>query len=348
MPNLTANISTPIQIKADITIGKEKIYPPLQSKEVVPSGETQVVVPDSEYYGLDKVTVGAISLQNKSITPTTSEQVISADEQYSGLNEVTVEPVTSEIDSNIQPSNIKEGVTILGVTGTLENPDFVFNVSAFQYMDQKSVDEMIKHTNVIVDTRTFYNSTMTELNLIKDIQVNSYNFVDRLNEAFYMCKNLERINSNGFKIKFKQPVSSLSKLFGDCVNLKEIDLGILDCEYDKGYLNVTDLFYNCESLVTVKGLHVNSISVTDMFKGCTSLVNVLFDGTAISPDTTSDITINMTTCTSLTDESISNMLDSLGANESGRNRTFKLSSQTTALLTDETKQKATSKNYILA
>lgn len=348
MPSLTANISTPIQIKADITIGKEKVYPPLQSKEVVPSGDVQVITPDGEYYGLDKVTVGAISLQDKSVTPTTSEQVISADVQYSGLNEVTVEPVTSEVDSNIQPSNIKEGVTILGVTGTLENPDFVFNMSAFQYMDQKSVDEMIKHTNVIVDTRAFYKSTMTELNLIKDIQVNTGNITDRLDEAFFMCKNLERINSNGFKIKFKKPVNSLSSLFGDCVNLKEIDLGILECEYDKRHINVSSLFYNCKSLVKVKGLHISGISVTDMFKGCTSLVNVLFDGTAISPNTTSDITINMTTCTSLTDESISNMIDSLGANESGRNRTFKLSSETTALLTDETKQKAASKNYILA
>lgn len=348
MDKLTGILSTPIQIKADITIGKEKVYPPLQSKEVVPSGETQVVVPDSEYYGLDKVTVEAISLQDKSVVPTTSEQVVKADVKYSGLNEVTVEPVTSEVDSNIQPSNIKEGVTILGVTGTLENPDFVFNMSAFQYMDQRSVDEMLKHTNVIVDTRTFYKSTMTELNLIKDIQVNTGNITDRLDEAFYMCKNLERINSNGFKIKFKQPVSSLSRMFGQCYKLKEVDLGILECEYDKRYLNVTNLFYSCESLVTVKGLHVSGISVTDMFNGCTSLVNVLFDGTAISPDTTSDITINMSTCTSLTDESISNMLDSLGANESGRNRTFKLSSETTALLTDETKQKATSKNYILA
>ena len=348
MDKLTGILSTPIQIKADITIGKEKVYPPLQSKEVVPSGETQVVIPDSGYYGIDTVIVGAVNLQDKSITPTTSEQVISADEQYSGLDKVTVEAVTSEVDDNIQPSNIKEGVTILGVTGTLENPDFVFNVSAFQYMDQKSVDEMIKHTNVIVDTRTFYRSTMTELNLIKDIQVNTDSIRDKLDEAFYLCKNLERINSNGFKIKFKQPVNSLSRLFGDCVNLKEIDLGILECEYDKSLLNVSSLFYNCKSLIKVKGLHISGISVTDMFKGCTSLVNVLFDGTAISPNTTMDITINMTTCTSLTDESISNMIDSLGVNESGRNRTFKLSSQTTELLTDETKQKAASKNYILA
>ena len=48
------------------------------------------------------------------ITPTIDGQEISAldDLKY---NPITVEPVTSAIDSNIQPENIKEGVTILGV-----------------------------------------------------------------------------------------------------------------------------------------------------------------------------------------------------------------------------------------
>lgn len=85
-----------------------------------------------------------------------------------------------------------------------------------------------------------------------------------------------------------------------------------------------------------------------MFYNCSSLNKILFDGSAIAPSYNGTLSINLSPCVSLTDESISNMLDSLGANESGRNRTFKLSSQTTALLTDETKQKATSKNYILA
>lgn len=57
--------------------------------------------------------------QDKTVTPTTSEQTITAD---SGkvLGTVTVSAVTAAIDENIVAENIKDGVTILGVTGTYD------------------------------------------------------------------------------------------------------------------------------------------------------------------------------------------------------------------------------------
>ena len=63
------------------------------------------------------------------ITPTIDGQEISAFDDLK-YNPITVEPVTSAIDSNIQPVNIKEGVSILGVAGTLkeEKPEESFNV----------------------------------------------------------------------------------------------------------------------------------------------------------------------------------------------------------------------------
>lgn len=60
------------------------------------------------------------TLQEKTITPTTSSQIIEPDENYDGLSKVTINGVTSAIDSNITSSNIKSGVSILGVEGTLE------------------------------------------------------------------------------------------------------------------------------------------------------------------------------------------------------------------------------------
>lgn len=55
--------------------------------------------------------------QNVEVTPTTELQTITAD---SGkvLGTVTVKAVTAAIDSNIKAANIKDGVTILGVTGS--------------------------------------------------------------------------------------------------------------------------------------------------------------------------------------------------------------------------------------
>ena len=120
-----------------------------QDKTVSPTTSSQSVTADSGYSGLGTVTVEAVTssidaniaagnikknvsilgvtgsydpqptLQAKTATPTTSQQVITADSGNDGLSQVTVEGVTSAIDSNITASNIKSGVTILGVTGTV-------------------------------------------------------------------------------------------------------------------------------------------------------------------------------------------------------------------------------------
>lgn len=63
--------------------------------------------------------IEVLNAQSKPVTPTTQQQIIEPDAPtYNGLSQVTVAGVTSAIDSNIQASNIKSGVTILGVQGT--------------------------------------------------------------------------------------------------------------------------------------------------------------------------------------------------------------------------------------
>ncbi len=55
------------------------------------------------------------------VTPTTQQQTIRPTGDNVGLAAVTVNGVTAEIDSNIQPENIRNGVSVLGVRG---NGDF--------------------------------------------------------------------------------------------------------------------------------------------------------------------------------------------------------------------------------
>ena len=55
-----------------------------------------------------------------SVTPSTSQQVITASTGIDGFSPITVAAVTSAIDSNIQSGNIKSGVSILGVAGSVE------------------------------------------------------------------------------------------------------------------------------------------------------------------------------------------------------------------------------------
>lgn len=59
-------------------------------------------------------------LQAKTATPTTSSQTIVADSGYDGLSSVEISAVDNTIDSNITPTNIRTGVSILGVAGNLE------------------------------------------------------------------------------------------------------------------------------------------------------------------------------------------------------------------------------------
>lgn len=59
--------------------------------------------------------------QEKSVTPSLVPQEVIPDQDYTGLSKVIVNEVTNEIDRNIKSENIKNGVEILGVTGTLED-----------------------------------------------------------------------------------------------------------------------------------------------------------------------------------------------------------------------------------
>lgn len=71
------------------------ISPLLQDKEINPTEQAQIISYDSDYDGLNKVTVKKINLQSKK---TTSNGVVVADDGYDGLKSVEIDV---EIGSNI-------------------------------------------------------------------------------------------------------------------------------------------------------------------------------------------------------------------------------------------------------
>ncbi len=88
------------------------------------SGEELIVTSNGIYEpstgnnGLTKVTVDVNpDLEDITINPATTSQTLVSDDY--GYGTITVNPVTATIDSDIIATNIKSGVEILGVTGTV-------------------------------------------------------------------------------------------------------------------------------------------------------------------------------------------------------------------------------------
>lgn len=83
----------------------------------------EVTIEDIKLALQGKGSGGEVVLQEKTITPTTSQQNVIADSGYNGLSKVVVNAVDSSIDSDIKATNIRKGIDILGVTGTLEEKE---------------------------------------------------------------------------------------------------------------------------------------------------------------------------------------------------------------------------------
>lgn len=77
--------------------------------------------PDSNHTGFDnvKVDINTVSNEDLTVTPTTTEQNFTPAAGKTGFGSVKVHGVTSAIDSDIAANNIRSGVNILGVTGTV-------------------------------------------------------------------------------------------------------------------------------------------------------------------------------------------------------------------------------------
>lgn len=176
-------------------------------------------------------------LQEKEVTPTTSSQEITADENYNGLSNVVVNAVNSSIDSNIQSGNIKDGVSILGVTGNFEGERISDYFRSEMDLDSDPWYYMVKRI-------PYFEAT-----------------VSRGNVKFRSCR-AEYIDVAGFDIS---NTTSVNSCFRDCIYLKEIDVSMWNTSILR---DVSNLFDNCTSLTKcdVRSMDFNSINTkTNVF-----------------------------------------------------------------------------------
>ena len=212
------------------------------------------------------------------ITPTIDGQEISAldDLKY---NPITVEPVTSAIDENIQPKNIKEGVSILGVAGNLkgEKPEETFNVQPTTAEQTITPTEGSVFSGGTVHAVTSaIDSNIQPENIKEGVSIlgvagtlssggGSDVFVVPPEMSFGYSKFTEFPSNWDFR-EFSN-VTNASNMFHSCTKLTtipQIDLSRAT--------NATNLFRDCSNLTTIPPLDLSSATnISYMFQGCTKL-----------------------------------------------------------------------------
>jgi len=129
-----------------------------------------------------------VNLQEKSCCPATEETIIEPDDGYDGLAVVTVEAVDNTIDENIQPYNIRSGVSILGIEGNVETdkPDQTKEVTPTTTSQSVTPDTGYELVEVTVKGVTSdIDENITAENIKKDVEilgvVGTYKGTDDLN-----------------------------------------------------------------------------------------------------------------------------------------------------------------------
>ena len=206
------------------------------------------------------------------VEPKTKVQIFTPSEnEY--YDKVNVDGVTSSIDSNIVPENIRNNVEILGVKGT---------------MLPKGLDAMQwKCDNMKTLNREFAN--YKGIRLDEPLSVLDTSNVTNMENMFYQCKSLTTIpllntsnviNMNSMfsycdelttiPLLDTSNVDNMSRMFNYCINLTTVP------QLNTGKVkDMSNMFYFCQKLTTIPELDAsNVVSTASMFNQCKSLTTV--------------------------------------------------------------------------
>lgn len=246
------------------------------------------------------------------VTPTTSAQQITAPQGMDGYSPVNVSAVTSSIDANIIAGNIKDGVTILGVTGdyTGTTPTGTKNITANGIHDVSgyaSADVQVPTTapdyyvefpvdnnhklsrpTSFIDltgvkdlgahalTYLYYSSNITSADF-KDVEVISGSYACA--QLFAICSSL--VSFSAPKLKNISGASACQNIFSQCNNIEDVEFPVL--ETISGNYALNGAFMQANRLKTVRFPKLETISgnsIFGLYTGCitASNVNIYFNG----------------------------------------------------------------------
>lgn len=221
------SIATALQnLSNDITSARSSI---------VSKGGTVTVDGGSSQLATDIGTITALNGTTLSITPSTSAQSFTPTSPYNAYTSVSATAVTSSIDANIQPENIKKDVTILGVTGTLEGgggsgKKFGITAEDFWYTypnDNQTLDTTAPHCDM--------------------------SSVNNVNVAYYYTKyfSCARIKSLNTPVINELSTYIFQEMIGNnrCIQYLKVNIGISGLSIGNAFYNVLKDATNLKVLV---------------------------------------------------------------------------------------------------
>lgn len=256
--NINVNVQSKEPNLQEKTIDASSLYN--ETKDVI----TETITPDQDFDGLSKVTYTRLNLaknrttavgtlpsmsgsyvffkpekgfdgflnfgfrinyQEPTVDASTSQQLIEPSTGYACFKNVTVNPVTSAIDSNIKPANIKKGVSILGVEGSLETG------TSTNYVPLKYIE---------YSDNVFYRLLSGNVNLAR-------NFKLRLTYS--------KSNPHGYLISINNDTQPLFEIFDQANLATTATLRYYDPDNDKSQIVNVDTDYRENRLIDYSFIH---------------------------------------------------------------------------------------------
>lgn len=276
----------------------------LQTKTVTPTDNEQQIIADAGYDALSSVTVEAVTTENITVDPDMSTKTYNrSDGKF--INSVTVNQVTSDVDANIQPENIKQNMSILGVVGTYTGEqqnyfgalnkagassrggilasiysvpdDLVITNGKYQFNYCTNLQKMpdLDYSNLTDCTGIFYNCT----NMKGTVSLQKFTKATLLEFPFGACSNITKGDLSNWNAS---SLTSARQLFINCSKLNEV---MLDGWVAPNLTNLTRAFEGCKKLTKVDFSNTNLASLNTLnstFKNCTALTEADLSGINVS------------------------------------------------------------------
>ena len=328
-------------------IAKDNIKLALRSKG-------QLVSDDISTYAEAISNIEIVNNTNLTVNPSVFVQNMYPLEGYTGFDEVIVNPVTSNIDPNIIPSAIKNGITILGITGNVvslngqtksitENgtytptngangitevqvqvgaigiPREISNTGVYQISNDVTHFSLPSHAHN-VGAYALYRS-FEEQSSIVSTDLSSLTTLSgdyALYRAFYGCTSLTSVDLSSLTTVSG---SGLYSAFSGCSSLTSVDLSSLTTVSGSNAFRFA--FNSCSNLTSVDLRSLTTVSGSSglfaAFANCTSLTSVdLSPLTTVSGTSALELAFN--SCSNLTSIDLSSLTTVSGS--SGMYRTF--------------------------